>query len=274
MTLGDWAAVIVGIAGVLVAAAGLPQSSQRGKILAASVALIAIALFIGTISVISGGAYPGHPAASESVPATSPLAPHDNTDSPVPPVTSEPTVPLVPLQALQRSLITELDVEDALGRSLPSVDGGGTILDGSPANSDCYRGIDLVDAINYVQAAYEYGPFNSERVGNSIEQYRTIGDAERAMQNIRTAALKCGSTEGDATPLEFADSTLRLHKAGNLEKGLVIDSGEPAYDIILSRKAHILSYIIVNTQSNTQQVGADTLSSTTIKQLTENWGVA
>ena len=124
--------------------------------------------------------------------------------------------------------------------------------------------------MHFVQAAYEYGPFNVERVANSVEQYRSTEDAERAMQNVRIAALRCGFTEGDTTSLEFANSTVRLHRAGNLQKGLTIDIGEPPYDTIISRKAHIVSYIIVNTQSNTQQVGADTLSAITIKRLVES----
>lgn len=271
MTLGDWAAVIVGIAGVLIAAASLPRSLHRGKILIASGTLIVITLFIGAISFIGrSGASPGHQVDSESVPATNSLIPDNNTASSAPSGASKPAVPLVPLQALQRSLITKLDIEDALGRSLPSVDGGGTLFSGDPADNDCYRGIDLVDPVNYVRAVYEEGPFNIERVGNSIEQYRNTEDAERAMQNAREAALKCGYREGDTTPFEFVNSTFRFHRAGNLEKGLAIDSGEPPYDITISRKAHLISYTIVNTQSNTQQAGAETLSTITIKRLVEN----
>ena len=124
MTLGDWAAVIVGIAGVFIAAAGLPQSLHRGKILAVSGILIVITLLICVVSFIGrSGARPGHQADSESVPATGSLTPDNSTASSIPSGASKPTVPLVPLQTLQRSLITKLDIKEALGRSLPSVNG-------------------------------------------------------------------------------------------------------------------------------------------------------
>ncbi|MGH3613318.1 MAG: hypothetical protein ACRDRK_12145 [Pseudonocardia sp.] len=54
MTTGDWAAVLVGIAAVLLAALELPKSAARPKVFAAVGLLLVLAVGIGAVSYFSG----------------------------------------------------------------------------------------------------------------------------------------------------------------------------------------------------------------------------
>lgn len=76
MTAGDWAAVLVGIAGVVVALAAIPASRARPAVMSGSALLVMIALVIGLFSYLGRG--PSAPPNDLAATPTSPL-----TESPV-----------------------------------------------------------------------------------------------------------------------------------------------------------------------------------------------
>ena len=75
MTAGDWAAVIVGIAGVLVGLAAVPRTPSRSKIVAACAVLITIAVVIGAMSLLGRGDSTQAESPSSLVPPVSPTLP-------------------------------------------------------------------------------------------------------------------------------------------------------------------------------------------------------
>jgi hypothetical protein len=173
------------------------------------------------------------------------------------------------VQTLESALITNSDVKAALGVDLWEQDGGGTLIGESAneADADCYRGLSQPQPVNSVQAAYETGPLNFEGVGNDISQYRTVEEAETAVETLRAATLRCGFTEGDATPVPAAHATFRLRHPGDLQEGIAIDSGQPPYDVVVSRRSNVVALIAVMTKSGRQQVGAEDLSARTMQRL-------
>lgn len=74
MTTGDWAALLVGVAGVLCAAVAVPVTAHRRKLLGATAALLLIALVIAVIPAVwpKSEIEIASPAAGQSVSAASP----------------------------------------------------------------------------------------------------------------------------------------------------------------------------------------------------------
>lgn len=88
MTAGDWAAISVAIAGLIVALAGLPPTPYRRSVITVSVLLVSVAIVIGVLNNTAfSGPESNHPGSSS---ATSTGGSTSNTTTPPPLLQSQP----------------------------------------------------------------------------------------------------------------------------------------------------------------------------------------
>jgi hypothetical protein len=179
------------------------------------------------------------------------------------------TLPLPSGEVLQRALLTASDY-GVFGISMYDVEGRGFTLDASaPDSTTICEGVDVhsTDVADDVYKVFQEGVLSPYGVGSEATSFYSDG-ASNFLDDVTAAADRCpGWRLRSSEPPEGADRAARLVYTGNIQEGVVLDTGTPQIDRVYVQKGNVVIQVVMLTDSGTQSVDADTLAATAVGRL-------